>query len=93
MSSSSEVLGRQCTYELERTSVVGDEEQYQIPTIAAGGWEIFSGTAMKKYTGAMELYWFAATALGMSARKTVGGGEREWIAAARGHRLPVAGIG
>ena len=38
----SEILRLQCIYEIEHTSVGGDEQLYQIPAIKAGGWEIFS---------------------------------------------------
>ena len=78
---------------MEHVSGGGDGQQSQIPAIKAGGWEIFSSRAVKNITQAMELYWLAATALGMSVWEMVGGGKREWIAAAPGHRFPATGTG
>ena len=65
----SAILRLQGIYGLEHVSVGGDKHPYQIPAVKACGWEVFSCTAMKKSTEAVELYWLAATALGMSVRK------------------------
>ncbi|CAM9179501.1 unnamed protein product, partial [Laminaria digitata] len=60
----SEILWLQGVTKWEHAAAGGDGQLYPIPATKAGGWEIFSSRAVKKVTGAMELYGPAAITMG-----------------------------
>ena len=91
--SDSKMPGLQGVYESEHIALGQDEQIIQIPANEAGGWDIFSITAVTKITEDMELYWLAGTALRFSVRNLVGASKGGWTAAGQGYQLPVTGIG